>query len=257
MDTRQRENFHIYLLMGQSNMAGRGVIEPIDTITDPRVLVLNKDDRWVLAKNPLHFDKPIAGTGLGLTFGKMMAQANDQVTIGLIPCAKGGSSINQWFPDSLHPATNSYPYLEMIEKSKKVLPEGTIKGILWHQGESDTQSAEDIASYAEKFITMISLLKSGLNLQTVPIAMGELGVFFTQNNPLASELNDVFRQLANQSECIELVTAEGLQHKGDTVHFDSDSYRLLGERYAKTMIELQKRCPSKSAPGRDTIQSKL
>jgi len=238
----QKENFHIYLLMGQSNMAGRGMVEHEDTLTHPRVFMLDKDTSWVLAKNPIHFDKSVAGTGLGLTFGKIMAEENPEVKIGLVPCAKGGSSINQWFPDSIHQATNSYPYNEMIAKSIKVLSEGTLKGILWHQGEADTKSAVDIANYQEKFNGMINLLINDLGIPSMPIVMGEIGSFFTENRPLARELNILFGQMAAQNECIELVKADNLKHKGDSVHFDSNSYRLLGKRYATKMKELQTVC---------------
>jgi hypothetical protein len=198
----KKEDFHIYLLIGQSNMAGRGTVQKVVTVTHPRVLMLDKNNRWVPAKAPLHFDKPIAGTGLGLVFGKLMAQSNQEATIGLVPCAKGGSSINNWFPDSLHHGTDSYPYREMIDKSKIALSEGTLKGILWHQGESDTKSAEDVANYPEKFNAMVDLLKADLNIPEVPIVMGELGEFFTERIPLAAELNGVFRQMADQSEII-------------------------------------------------------
>ena len=170
--TNQKENFHIYLLMGQSNMAGRGLVEPVDTMTHPRVLMLDKDNRWVPAKNPIHFDKPIAGTGLGLTFGKLMADENDDITIGLVPCAKGGSSINHWFPDSLHPATSTYPYNEMIAKAKKAMTDGTLKGILWHQGEADTKSASDVQGYRDKFNSMLNLLTSDLKLKSIPTVTG-------------------------------------------------------------------------------------
>lgn len=238
----QKENFHIYLLMGQSNMAGRGIVEPEDTLTHPRVFMLDKDTSWVLAQNPIHFDKSIAGTGLGLTFGKIMAEENPEVKIGLVPCAKGGSSINQWFPDSIHQATNSYPYNEMVAKSKKVLLEGTLKGILWHQGEADTNSETDIENYPGKFNAMIDLLKSDLEIQSVPIVIGVIGDFFTERRPLAGELNIVFEQMAAQNECTELVKADNLKHKGDSVHFDSNSYRILGKRYAAKMKELQTVC---------------
>ena len=237
-----KENFHIYLLMGQSNMAGRGIIEPEDTLTHPRVFMLDKDTSWVLAKNPIHFDKSVAGTGLGLTFGKIMAEESPDVKIGLVPCAKGGSSINQWFPDSIHQATDSYPYNEMIAKSKKVLLEGSLKGIIWHQGEADTKSAVDISNYQEKFNTMIDLLKSDLGIQSVPIVIGEIGDFFTERRPLAGELNIVFEQMATQNDCMELVEADNLIHKGDSVHFDSNSYRILGKRYATKMNKVQAVC---------------
>ena len=238
----QKENFHIYLLMGQSNMAGRGIVEAEDTLIHPRVFMLDQDNTWILAKNPIHFDKSVAGTGLGLTFGKIMAEENPEVKIGLVPCAKGGSSINQWFPDSIHQATNSYPYNEMIAKSKKALSEGTIKGILWHQGEADTKSAADITSYQERFNSMINLLITDLQIPYMPIVIGEIGSFFTERRPLAKKLNVLFGQMSDQNECIELVKADNLEHKGDSVHFDSNSYRILGKRYATKMKELQTVC---------------
>lgn len=237
----QKENFHLYLLMGQSNMAGRGKVESIDTLTHPRVLMLDKQMQWALAQDPVHFDKSIAGTGLGLTFGKVLADKNVDIKIGLIPCAKGGSSIDQWFKDSLHQATNSYPYNEMIEKAKKAMTEGTLKGILWHQGESDTGAKVDIENYPEKFNSMLDSLWVDLAIDPVPVVMGEIGYFFFQKAPLARKLNMVFNQIASSS-CIGLVKSDQLTHKGDTVHFDAASYRELGKRYAATMIEVQASC---------------
>lgn len=238
-----KENFHIYLLMGQSNMAGRGKVEAIDTITHPRVYMLDRDMNWVLARDPIHFDKPIAGTGLGLTFGKEMADRDKDISIGLVPCAKGGSSINQWFQDSLHLGTNTYPYNEMIVKAKKAMSEGVLKGILWHQGEADTESEGSVAAYSEKFYAMINSLKTDLGLELVPMVIGELGHFYYIREPRAEEINSILNQIAVEDTCIGIVGAEGLNHKGDTIHFNAESYRELGSRYAAKMTELQSACP--------------
>jgi hypothetical protein len=237
-----KENFHLYLLMGQSNMAGRGKVESIDTLTHPRVFMLDRDTTWVLARDPIHFDKPIAGTGLGLTFGKIMANRNNSIRVGLIPCAKGGSSINQWFGDSLHQATNSFPYNEMIAKAKKAMKEGTLKGILWHQGESDTGTEGSVDRYSKNFNAMLNSLKADLEIETVPIVIGELGYFFYQKARLAEDLNKVLSEISDESDCIGLVSAEKLHDKGDSTHFDSNSYRELGTRYANKMIEIQSLC---------------
>lgn len=91
----------LYLLVGQSNMAGRGKVEKEDATAHPRVFALNKDDQWVPAVDPLHFDKRNAGVGLGLAFGKALADENKAVAIGLIPCAAGGSPISVWKKDAL------------------------------------------------------------------------------------------------------------------------------------------------------------
>lgn len=65
-----KENFHLFLLVSQSNMAGRGEVTADDQRPDPRVLMLDKEGRWVPAVDPMHFDKPaVVGVGLGRTFG--------------------------------------------------------------------------------------------------------------------------------------------------------------------------------------------
>ncbi len=79
------ENLDIYLLLGQSNMAGRGPVTDANRDEhNDRVYMLNKDGQWVIAKHPLHFDKSVAGVGPGLAFGITMAHAKPGVKIGLI-----------------------------------------------------------------------------------------------------------------------------------------------------------------------------
>ena len=104
-----KEKFHLFLLVGQSNMAGRGVVTPADQKEDPRVLTLNKEGAWVPAVDPIHFDKTSAGVGLGRTFGITLAGATPGVTIGLIPCAVGGSPIDSWRPGAFYQATRFEP----------------------------------------------------------------------------------------------------------------------------------------------------
>lgn len=87
-----KEKLHLYLLIGQSNMAGRGVVEAKDRVAHPRALKFTKENTWAPATDPLHFDKPtIAGVGLGSSFARAMAEASPDATIGLIPCAVGGT----------------------------------------------------------------------------------------------------------------------------------------------------------------------
>ena len=88
-----KDDFHLFLLAGQSNMAGRGAIEAEDQVPHPRVLALNAAGEWVPAVAPLHWDKSVAGVGLGRSFGIALAEAEPDITIGLIPAACGGSPI--------------------------------------------------------------------------------------------------------------------------------------------------------------------
>ena len=105
-----RADFHLFLLVGQSNMAGRGKVEQQDREPHPRILMLNKERTWVPAVDPLHFDKPnIVGVGLGRTFALDYADQHPEATIGLIPCAVGGSPISAWEPGGYHEQTKTHP----------------------------------------------------------------------------------------------------------------------------------------------------
>jgi hypothetical protein len=137
-----KEQFHLYLLIGQSNMAGRGKIEEQDKTAHPRVLKLTKENTWAPGIDPLHFDKPqIAGVGLGSSFGRTMADADPDVTIGLIPCAVGGTPLARWQKDG-------DLYKQAVERAKAAMKDGTLKGILWHQGENDAGREETAKTYA-------------------------------------------------------------------------------------------------------------
>src|SRR4051812_27600952 len=93
------EDMKLFLLIGQSNMAGRGVVGAEEKVPHPRVVALNKAMAWVPAVDPLHWDKPdIAGVGLASTFGRVVADADKTTRVGLIPAAFGGTSLDQWAP---------------------------------------------------------------------------------------------------------------------------------------------------------------
>ena len=130
---------HVVVLAGQSNMAGRGVVGEIDRTAHPRVLVLNQEDAWVPATEPLHFDKPrIAGVGPGLAFAKAIADTNPDIRVGLVPTAVGGSSIETWTPGGYHEQTGLHPWDDAARRLRVALQAGEIKAVLWHQGEGDS-----------------------------------------------------------------------------------------------------------------------
>ena len=91
------ENMDLYLLIGQSNMAGRGVLTDSNRISADGIFKLDAAGEWQAAEEPIHFDKPsVAGAGLAASFARAMADRRKGVPIGLIPCAVGGTSINRW-----------------------------------------------------------------------------------------------------------------------------------------------------------------
>lgn len=234
-----KDKLHIYLLAGQSNMAGRGRVEAIDQEPHPRVLVLDQDGRWKPAVDPLHFDKPgVVGVGLGRTFGIEIAEKNPGVTIGLVPCAVGGSPIDSWKPGGYHSQTKSHPYDDAMRRARRALRDGTLKGILWHQGESDCR--EGLAeTYATKLHQLIARLRKELNAADVPFIAGQMGQFKQRPWDAAKRrVDQAHRDLPNNVARTAFVSSDGLAHKGDEVHFDADSYRELGRRYARALRSL-------------------
>src|SRR5690348_16969070 len=81
-------NFHLYLLIGQSNMAGRGQVDEESKVINPQILMLDSLNKWLPATDPVHFDKPsIVGVGPAISFAKNLLGDNKKIRIGLIPCA--------------------------------------------------------------------------------------------------------------------------------------------------------------------------
>lgn len=233
------EKFHIYLLIGQSNMAGRGVVEPQDTMAQHRVFRLNRKGDWDRAKDPLHFDKSVAGVGPGLTFAReMLKEADKDVYIGLVPCAVGGTGIDAWQPGVFFEPTKSYPYDDMLLRIKLALKDGVLKGVLWHQGESDIGDPALYHAYKDKFVRFVNRLRCDLHAPYVPFLAGELAPF-AMREPGAAIITQAFRDLEEEWRHYGVVSSDGLQPMPDGVHFDAPSARELGRRYAEKMKVLQ------------------
>jgi hypothetical protein len=229
-------NFHLYILMGQSNMAGRGeVIEKYKTESHSRVYMLAKNNEWVAAHHPLHFDKPIAGVGPGLSFAINIANQNPGIKVGVIPCAVGGSSINSWQPAGYDSATKTHPYDEALLRIKVAMKSGVIKGMLWHQGESDS-NPEAANEYIPKLEALIQRVRSSCNNPNLPVVAGELGRYKQQYQNINAQLE----KLPSTVAFTAVASSDGLTDKGDNTHFDSISAEKLGERFAEKMTLLQK-----------------
>ena len=228
--TVPKEKFRLYLLIGQSNMAGRGIVEPQDTVGNPRILRLNRQGDWEIAKDPLHFDKTVAGVGLGLTFAREMLAGNDDIVIGLIPCAAGGSDIDVWKTGIYWEQTRSFPYDDALLRTKLALKEGRLDGILWHQGEGDC-SQEKTATYKAKLETLVAALRREFKAPSVPFIAGEIPDFRT----IGVELNKVFHDAEKDIPYYAVVSAKGFTAMPDGTHLDAQSQREFGRRYAEKM----------------------
>lgn len=230
--SRPDPQFHLYLLIGQSNMAGRGPVDAESKVPHPRVLMLNKNREWVPATDPLHFDKPVAGVGPGLAFGKKMADEDPKIRIGLVPCAVGGTSISVWAPGKEDKSTHTHPYDDMLARARVAMQAGVLKGILWHQGESDLKNG----GYGKRLAELIGQLRTDLAAPNVPFVAGELSPLNPKNAEAVAAFNAVVRGL--QAGNYACAAGEGLKDKGDKLHYDTASARLLGQRYAEKMKAL-------------------
>jgi Carbohydrate esterase, sialic acid-specific acetylesterase len=235
-----KKDFHLFLLAGQSNMAGRGEVSAEDRTVHPRVLTLNKDGEWVPAQDPIHFDKPGAGVGPGRAFGIAVAESNPGITVGLIPGAVGGSPIDSWKPGVVWTAPQSRPYDEALDRTRRAMKDGTLKAIVWHQGESDAN--EKLAgSYETKLIALIRQFRADYNEPHLPIFIGQLGRF--EKRPWTQyyrTVDQAHRDVAARDAYARYVSADGLTSKRDNIHFDAASARELGRRYARAYATWQK-----------------
>lgn len=234
-----KERFQLFLLVGQSNMAGRGTLTLADKVPHARVLMLNQAGEWVPAVDPMHFDKPAAvGVGLGRTFALKLAEVYPGDTIGLIPCAVGGSPIDAWQPGVFYPPTKSHPWDDAMRRAKAALSAGTLRGILWHQGESDAKP-ELAPTYAAKLHDLVARLRRELQAPDVPFIAGQLGQFADKPwDEFMRRVDQAHRDLPKHVARTAWVSSTGLRHKGDQVHFDAESYRELGRRYADVYLKL-------------------
>jgi len=222
------DDMQLFLLIGQSNMAGRGKVEAQDAATDAGIWMLDKEMNWVLAKDPIHFDKSVAGVGPGHQFARTLKAKEPAANIGLIPTAMGGSSLDQW-------KVGGKLYTNAVERAREAMKNGKLKGILWHQGESDSKP-EKIASYPTRFSTMIAQLRKDLGAENVPVVIGEL----VYSREKSAEFNKAVPTISAAVPNSGWVSAEGLTDRGDKLHFSSEGARTLGQRYAEKFLELEK-----------------
>jgi hypothetical protein len=227
-----KQNLWIFVMAGQSNMAGRGIVAPTDTIPNKRIITISKEGEWIIAKEPLHFYEPsLTGLDCGLSFGRgMLEHVPDSVTIALIPCAVGGSAIQQWLGDSLfrgvHLLSN---FRNKVEYARKY---GTLKGILWHQGESDAKP-ERIPVYEQSLKKLISTFREIAGNNQLPVIMGELKPFRKRYMSNFGEINHSIHMVAASDANCKVIGMDDLGCKADSIHFTAEGQRSMGWRFAR------------------------
>jgi len=219
------ENLHIYLLIGQSNMAGRAKVpEDMAGVID-RCWLLDEKNQWVPAKNPLNLYSTIRkGEGMqklnpGYSFVLQMLEADPDLHIGLVVNARGGSKIEQWERKTKY-------YMQAGQRTRAAMKHGTLRGILWHQGESNSGNPE---GYLDKLVALVKSFRKDFEIDDLPFIAGEIRAGETINQQIA-KLPDVLPNTA-------VASAKGL-NTYDRWHFDTASQIELGKRYAQAMREL-------------------
>jgi hypothetical protein len=231
----------LYLLAGQSNMAGRGTVEATDREPVAGIMMFDRTMTWVPAVDPVHFDKPSAGVGPGRAFAIAVHEARGNRAIGLVPAAVGGSPISSWEPGALDAATKTHPYDDAIARARVAMRDGHFRAILWHQGEADA-TPELSVLYADRLRTVIGRLRAELGDPALPFIIGQLGQFPRSGWSAAKvRVDSAQRAVAATVPGVAFVSSDGLIHRGDSLHFNSASARELGRRYAAAYVALSRR----------------
>ena len=255
--SQQNPDFHIYLSFGQSNMEGNAKIEPQDTVSvDNRFQVLEavncpelkrEKGKWYTAVPPLCRCK----TGLTLTdyFGRTMTNSLPKnVKVGIINVAVGGCKIELFdkdkyeaymttAPDWMKGMVKEYegnPYARLVEMAKIAQKDGVIKGILLHQGESNTN---DTLWTKKVKIVYDNLMKDlNLNPKNVPLLAGE--TVNADQGGICASMNAIIATLPKVLPNSYVISSRGCTAAKDNLHFDAAGYRELGKRYAEKMLSL-------------------
>ena len=224
---------HSILIIGQSNMAGRGYKEDVAPIVNERLLVL-RNGRWRAMYVPVNPDRVTSGVNLVESFADLYAKDHD-VDVGIIPCADGGSSLNQWEVGGLLFDHACY----MAELASRT---STIVAVLWHQGESDS-GKDRYPVYEEKLTVIFNALRERLGLYDVPFIVGGLGDFLPlfKDGKLKNyvHINEALKNMAKKDDMIGFVSAEGLGANPDNLHFSAEALREFGVRYYEEFKRLE------------------
>lgn len=220
---------HSILIIGQSNMAGRGSLADaprLDTLGG-RLKVL-RNGRWQGMFRPVNPDRPFSGTCLAESFAKAYAQDHEDVEVGIIPCADGGTELNQWQKGSLL-------FDNAVYQARLAMRTSHLVGILWHQGEGDCGESK-YPFYLEKITNIMAALREELGAENIPLIVGGLGDFLKDRaeSPALKNytfVNEALIKFAEQTPCTVYVTAEGLTSNPDNLHFNYQSLDEFGLRY--------------------------
>ena len=254
----QDRNFHIYLCFGQSNMEGASPFTTEDTLGNERLKILQSIDcpelgrkrgKWYIAKPPL----TRCNTGISPAdyFGRELVEhLPDSVDVGLVVVAVGGCHIQlfdkdsaenyvtrapQWMKNMLISYDNA-PYSRLVELGQAAQKKGVIKGILLHQGESNSGDKDWPKRVKKVYENLLHDL--GLKTSDVPLLAGEL--LATDQGGKCGNMNTIIQTLPNVIPTAHIVSSKNCTGVADGLHFDRTGYLKLGKNYARVMLDMLK-----------------
>ncbi len=227
---------HSVLAIGQSNMAGRGFMNCEGLIENSKILVLRNGIFRPMSR-PVNPDRPFSGVSLTESFADEYSKDHGDVEVGIIPCADGGTCLDQWQVGSLL-------YDNAVNCAKLAMRTSHIVAVLWHQGESDCHSHR-APFYEEKCRKIMESLRKDLSLGDVPLIMGGLGDYLvnykggTPCEQFYKQINASIEALSKKLPKCAYVSAEGLTPNSDNLHFNTSSLYEFGRRYYAAFKELE------------------
>ncbi len=239
------KTLHVYLLIGQSNMAGRAPFAEKDSGVIERCYLLNNENAWEPAKNPLNRYSTIRkGIGMqkmnpGYSFSQTILEKNKGISIALVVNARGGTNIAQW-------KKGTQFYNEALMRTVEAQKTGTLKGILWHQGESDSRSPD---TYLEVLKDLVLNLRKDLDVPNLPFVAGQI-FYHPQKKPHTKQINKQIALLPDLVPFTGYVESTDLT-TFDSTHFDTQGMRLLGQCYAEEMLKLQSKMKAEQITNAD------
>ncbi len=253
----QDKNFYIFLCFGQSNMEGNAKIEPQDTVNvNNRFQVMEAVDCPALNRTKGNWYTavpPLCRCKTGLTpadyFGReLVANLPEKVRVGVINVAVGGCKIELFDKDHYESYVTTVPgwmksfigeydgnpYARLVEMAKLAQKDGVIKGILLHQGESNTNDS----LWTKKVQVVYDNLMNDLDLKPrkVPLLAGE--TVNADQGGICASMNKIIATLPQTVKNAHVISSVGCTDKSDNLHFDAAGYRELGKRYATEMLSL-------------------
>jgi len=262
----QDPNFFVFLCFGQSNMEGFPGIQAQDTNgVDKRFQVLaavdfsglgRKQGSWYPAIPPL--SRPAAGLGPADYFGRtLVSNLPPHIKVGIVNVSIGGCKIELFGPDTYQAyaatapgwmtntiaAYSGNPYQHLVALAKQAQKDGVIKGVLLHQGESNTNDKEWPQKVKGVYDKLLQDLK--LKPEAVPLLAGE--VVHAEQQGVCASMNAIIAELPQTIPTAQVISSRGCEVLPDRLHFSPAGYRELGKRYAETMLAILKAQPAEAA----------